>query len=47
MNTNLVLMPGEDLGVIVMTNTFNGLMTAVANRILDAHLGIDETDWGS
>jgi CubicO group peptidase (beta-lactamase class C family) len=46
MNTNLVLMPGEDLGVIVMTNTFNGLITAVANRILDAHLGIDETDWG-
>jgi CubicO group peptidase (beta-lactamase class C family) len=46
MNTQLVLMPGEDVGVIVMTNTFNNLMNAVANRFLDAHLGIDETDWG-
>lgn len=47
MNTTLVLMPSENVGVVVMTNTFNSLMNAVANRVLDAHLGIDDTDWGS
>jgi len=46
MNTHLVLMPAEDVGVIVMTNTFNSLMQAVANRVLDAHLGVDGPDWG-
>jgi CubicO group peptidase (beta-lactamase class C family) len=46
MNTTLVLMPSENVGVIVMTNTFNFLMNAVAYRVLDAHLGIDDTDWG-
>jgi CubicO group peptidase (beta-lactamase class C family) len=45
MNTTLVLMPSENVGVIVMTNTFNSLMNAVAYRVLDAHLGIDDTDW--
>jgi CubicO group peptidase (beta-lactamase class C family) len=46
MNTHLVLMPSEDIGVIVMTNTFNSLMVAVANRILDEHLGVQGPDWG-
>jgi CubicO group peptidase (beta-lactamase class C family) len=46
MNTHLVLMPSENIGVVVMTNTFNSLMVAVANRILDAHLGTGDRDWG-
>jgi CubicO group peptidase (beta-lactamase class C family) len=46
MNTNLVLVPSENLGVVVMTNTFNNLMTAVANRVVDAFLGLPERDWG-
>jgi CubicO group peptidase (beta-lactamase class C family) len=46
MNTQLVLMPTEDVGVIVLTNTFNNLMHAVANRFLDAHLGVAGPDWG-
>jgi CubicO group peptidase (beta-lactamase class C family) len=46
MNTFLVLMPAEDLGVVVMTNTFSTLMNAVLNRILDAHLGVQGPDWG-
>lgn len=45
MNTNLVLLPEENLGVVVMTNTFNGFMSALANQVLDRYLGIDETDW--
>jgi CubicO group peptidase (beta-lactamase class C family) len=46
MNTFLALMPSEDLGVVVMTNTFSTLMNAVVNRILDAHLGVQGPDWG-
>lgn len=39
MNTNLVLLPEEDVGIVVMTNTFNRFMTAVGNEVLDAFLG--------
>jgi CubicO group peptidase (beta-lactamase class C family) len=46
MNTNLVLVPSENLGVVVMTNTFNSFMVALTNRVLDAYLGIGERDWG-
>jgi CubicO group peptidase (beta-lactamase class C family) len=46
MNTNLVLLPSENLGVVVMTNTFNSLMIAVANRVLDAYLGLGDRQWG-
>ena len=46
MNTNLVLLPAENAGVIVMTNTFNRFMTAVANEVLDALLDQrGATDW--
>lgn len=46
MNTNLVLVPGSNLGVVVMTNTFNGFMTALANEVLDRMLDVEErTDW--
>jgi CubicO group peptidase (beta-lactamase class C family) len=45
MNTNLVLVPSENLGVVVMTNTFNNFMGAVTNRIIDAYLGESGLDW--
>src|SRR5690625_7094286 len=46
MNTNLVLVPGENLGVVVMTNTFNNFTTALANEVIDRMLGVEErTDW--
>lgn len=45
MNTNFVMMPDKDLGVVVMTNTFNWFMQAVANTILDMYLQDTETDW--
>jgi CubicO group peptidase (beta-lactamase class C family) len=46
MNTNLVLVPSENLGVVVMTNTFNSFMFSVANRVLDAFLEVEEDrDW--
>jgi hypothetical protein len=46
MNTNLVLVPSENLGVVVMTNTFNSFMVAIANRVLDAYLGLGDRQWG-
>jgi CubicO group peptidase (beta-lactamase class C family) len=47
MNTNLVLLPSENLGVVVMTNTFNNFMSAVANRVIDAFLGEEDRDWAA
>jgi CubicO group peptidase (beta-lactamase class C family) len=45
MNTNLVLVPELDLGVIVTTNTFNTFMNALANRIVDRYLELPDRDW--
>jgi CubicO group peptidase (beta-lactamase class C family) len=45
MNTNLVLVPSENLGVVVMTNTFNSLMNAITNRVVDAYLGLPDREW--
>jgi CubicO group peptidase (beta-lactamase class C family) len=46
MNTQLALMPAENLGVVIMTNTFNTLMNAIANRVVDAYLGLGDRGWG-
>jgi hypothetical protein len=40
MNTTLWLLPEENLGVVVTTNTFNSFMTALAQRVVDRYLGI-------
>jgi CubicO group peptidase (beta-lactamase class C family) len=45
MNTNLVLVPEENLGVVVLTNTFNGFMAALANQVVDAYVGAPRRDW--
>ncbi len=45
MNTNMVLVPELDLGIIVTTNTFNTLMNAIANRVIDRYLEIPDRDW--
>jgi CubicO group peptidase (beta-lactamase class C family) len=45
MNTTLVLVPEENLGVIVTTNTFNNFMAALANRVLDRYLGVEDRPW--
>ncbi len=45
MNTNLVLVPGRNLGVVVTTNTFNSFMNALANRVVDRFLGIEDRPW--
>ncbi len=45
MNTNLVLLPEEELGVVVVTNTFNSFMNALTNRVADRFLGIEDREW--
>jgi CubicO group peptidase (beta-lactamase class C family) len=45
MNTMLLLVPEENLGVIVTTNTFNNFMSALGNRVLDRYLGIPDRPW--
>ena len=46
MTSFLMLMPEEDLGVIVASNLFGNFRPAVINYVLDAMLGIDrEKDW--
>jgi CubicO group peptidase (beta-lactamase class C family) len=45
MNTTLVLVPELNLGVVVVTNTFNSFMDAVANRVLDRYMGVEDRDW--
>jgi CubicO group peptidase (beta-lactamase class C family) len=45
MNSTLVLVPEEDLGVFITTNTFNSFMNALANRVVDRYLGIEDRPW--
>lgn len=48
MLSNLVLIPDEKLGVIVLTNGMKGgLMTAVANYTVDAYLKSTQKDWSA
>ncbi|TVP46072.1 MAG: serine hydrolase, partial [Gemmatimonadales bacterium] len=42
MNTTLWLLPEENLGVVVTTNTFNSFMAALAQRVVDRYLGIPD-----
>ena len=45
MNSTLVLVPELNLGVVVLTNTFNTFTNAVANRVMDRYLGLEDRDW--
>jgi CubicO group peptidase (beta-lactamase class C family) len=47
MNTNLVLLPNENIGVVIVTNTFNRFMSVLAFHILDELLGEAPTDWNA
>lgn len=44
MNTLLMLVPGENLGIFITTNTFNTFTTALAQHIVDAWLGVEGRD---
>ncbi len=45
MFSRVVLVPEENLGIVVLTNSTTAISTAIANTILDAYLGSESTDW--
>jgi len=45
MNTSYMLMPEHNFGIIIMTNTFNNFMTAVAYTVIDHMLDTSDRDW--
>ncbi len=47
MNSIMVLLPEADLGVVVLTNTFNEFMNALAFHIIDNVIGAPGPDWHS
>jgi CubicO group peptidase (beta-lactamase class C family) len=47
MFSQLMLVPEEELGVVVLTNSMTGVSAALANRVLDAYLGGDARDWAA
>lgn len=44
MNSLLMLVPEEQLGIFITTNTFNNFTTALARQIVDAYLGVEGRD---
>lgn len=42
MNTNLILIPEENVGIFITTNTFNWFMTALGHTLKDFYTGISE-----
>jgi CubicO group peptidase (beta-lactamase class C family) len=47
MFSRVVLLPAENLGVVVLTNSMTGIPTAIANHIIDAYTGGQERDWSA
>jgi len=46
-NTSICLAPDQDLGIIVMSNTFNLFREAIVYQLLDHFLGIEGNDWAT
>jgi CubicO group peptidase (beta-lactamase class C family) len=44
-NTHLVLMPDQQLGIFVVANLHTDLIRAVANQIVDVYLDLPRRDW--
>ena len=45
MFSRVVMIPEENLGIVVLTNSTTGIESALANTIVDAALGVDGKDW--
>ena len=45
MTSQVMLVPGERLGLVVLTNGESSLMTALGYRLLDTFFGAPPTDW--
>ncbi len=47
MYSRVMLVPEEELGVVVLTNSMTGLPGALAYRVLDQYLGGESPDWSA
>jgi CubicO group peptidase (beta-lactamase class C family) len=47
MFSHQVLVPEENLGVIVLTNSMTGTASALTQKVLDAYLGAPDRDWSA
>lgn len=47
MFSRVVLVPEENLGFVVLTNSMTGIATALSNYLLDAFLGGEPRDWSA
>jgi len=45
MYSRVVLVPEEELGIVVLTNSMKGISTALCNYIVDQYLGLPRKDW--
>ncbi len=45
MNTNLILIPEENTGIFITTNTFNWFMQALGRHLKDFYTGAEARDW--
>ena len=46
MNSRVVMLPEENFGMVILTNSMSGIMTPLANQTMDAFLGIPNgRDW--
>jgi CubicO group peptidase (beta-lactamase class C family) len=47
MISRVALVPEIKLGLVILTNSINGLPTGLAYKIIDAYLGVKPRDWSS
>ncbi len=47
MYSRVVLVPEEELGLVILTNGMTGVQTSLSYRVLDAYLGGAERDWSA
>ena len=47
MISRVAMIPEENLGVVVLTNSETPLATVISNRILDEFLGVSKRDWNA
>lgn len=45
MYSQVLMVPEENLGIVVLTNSMTSIGSAITNRIVDAYVGAEERDW--
>jgi CubicO group peptidase (beta-lactamase class C family) len=46
-STSLYMLPNQNLGIVVITNSFSLLREAAVYTLIDSFLNLDDTDWGT